>query len=221
MFFFQCIGLLLCVGLLAGCGTQSPEIKNLPQKNTHDICVLIKRKPQWYRLAQTAAKRWDTSPHILLAIIQKESGFKYNARPLCTSKGFKQKKYRSSAYGFAQALDGTWSDYCRHIGKRGARRDNFEDCVHFIGWYNDRSTRQCRIRKNDSYNLYLAYHEGHRGYNKRTHRKKKAILHYARGVAAQARAYEKQLKQCQEHSIKKVNSIKKLHTGKGIKKCGT
>ncbi|WP_330925534.1 transglycosylase SLT domain-containing protein [Candidatus Sororendozoicomonas aggregata] len=216
MVFIQGIRFLLCIGLLVGCSAQPPKIKTLPPKNTHDICALIKRKPQWYRLAQAAAQRWGTSPHILLAIIQGESGFKHNARPLRAAKGRKQKKYLSSAYGFAQALDATWSQYCKHTGKRGARRDNFEDCVHFIGWYNNRSTRQCGIRKNDSYNLYLAYHEGHVGFNKRTHKKKKAILHYARGVAAQANAYKKQLKRCQVSPIKKGARKSKFIDKRGL-----
>ena len=42
----------------------------------------------------------------------------------------------------------------------GADRDDFNDAIDFIGWYNDQSSRRSKISKSDAYNLYLAYHEG-------------------------------------------------------------
>ena len=42
---------------------------------------------------------------------------------------------RSSAYGYAQALEGTWDDYRKDTGRRGADRDDFADSSDFIGWY--------------------------------------------------------------------------------------
>ena len=186
---------IICVFLLAGCS--STTSKKIATAKMHNICPTLKKKPEWYRSARAASKRWGTSPQVLLAMVHKESGFRHNARPVNPSpKKGKKSKYLSSAYGFAQALDGTWNHYKRHTGRHKARRDNFNDSIHFMAWYNHQSISQCKIRKNDAYNLYLAYHEGHGGFNKRTHKKKKGILRYAKEVEAQAKAYQVQLKQC-------------------------
>ena len=67
----------------------------------------------------------------------------------------------SSAYGYAQATDEAWKDYKKDTGRRFVQRDDFADALDFIGWYNDRSHKRLKLRKNDAYRLYLAYYNGH------------------------------------------------------------
>ena len=71
---------------------------------------------------------------------------------------------RSSAYGYAQALEGTWDDYRRSTGRRGADRDDFADSSDFIGWYMHGANRVNGVAMHDAYNQYLAYHEGKAGF---------------------------------------------------------
>ena len=79
---------------------------------------------------------------------------------------------RSSAYGYAQALEGTWDDYRADTGRRGADRDDFADSSDFIGWYMSGATRVNGMPLHDAYNQYLAYHEGKAGYARGSYRAK-------------------------------------------------
>ena len=42
---------------------------------------------------------------------------------------------QSSAFGYSQALDGTWEEYLEDQRRRRARRDNIRDAADFMGWY--------------------------------------------------------------------------------------
>ena len=77
----------------------------------------------------------------------------------------------SSAYGYAQATNEAWKDYKKDTGRRFVQRDDFADAIDFIGWYNDRSHKRLKLRKNDAYRLYLAYYNGHTGYSQGRWRK--------------------------------------------------
>ena len=77
---------------------------------------------------------------------------------------------RSSAYGYAQALDGTWDDYRQATGRRGADRDDFADASDFIGWYMNEAAPGERLAPHDAYNQYLAYPEGKAGYARGSYR---------------------------------------------------
>ena len=102
----------------------------------------------------------------------------------------------SSAYGYAQATDEAWTDYKKATGRRFVKRTNFGDALDFIGWYNDRSNKRLRLRKNDTYNLYLAYYNGHSGYAKGAWKKSSTIKGYAKKASRQAAIYAKQLRRC-------------------------
>jgi hypothetical protein len=102
-------------------------------------------------------------------IIYHESGFDRKAQPprkrfLWIFPGSRP----STAYGYSQALDTTWDFYRQDSGNHGADRDDFGDAIDFVGWYNYKSRKYCGIKPNDAYHLYLAYHEGHGGFNRRT-----------------------------------------------------
>jgi len=102
----------------------------------------------------------------------------------------------SNAYGYSQAKDGTWLQYERASGNYGADRDDFDDAIDFVGWYNDVSHRRNGIPKDDAFRLYLAYHEGHGGYERQTYRSKQWLMDVARKVDRKAKQYNTQLKAC-------------------------
>ena len=105
----------------------------------------------------------------------------------------------SSAYGYSQALDGTWEEYKQSTGNYNADRKNFADASDFIGWYVDGSYRLLKIEKTDVYNHYLAYHEGKGGFQKKSYNKKKWLLDVAKKVENQAKEYSDQIKKCNFH----------------------
>ncbi len=186
------LGAIVLAGLLAaGCAS--------PPTNIDDICVIFEEYPDWYPEARDASRRWGVSVPILMAIIRQESGFRHNARPAREwYLGFIPGSRPSTAYGYAQALDGTWERYSRQTGRPEAERHDFSDAVDFVGWYCDLSHRVCRIPKDDSYRLYLAYYEGQGGYNSRTWKGKARLLESAQMVSRRARLYSRQLEGCRK-----------------------
>ena len=70
---------------------------------------------------------------------------------------------QSSAYGYSQALDGTWEEYQKDQRRRGAKRDRIDDATDFMGWYMDETYERLGIPMSDARNQYLAYHEGRTG----------------------------------------------------------
>jgi hypothetical protein len=183
--------LLLCM-FFCGCAT----IQHTAQ-NPKDLCEIFLDNPDWYEAALKAEARWQVKMPILMSIMCQESGFRADARPPRTRCLWIFPGPRpSSSYGYAQATNSAWEDYIRHTGRRGADRDDFEDAIDFIGWYCHMSSVRCGISKSDPYRLYLAYHEGHGGYNNGTYRGKKWLLDAARQVEQRANLYERQLKKC-------------------------
>ena len=61
-----------------------------------------------------------------MATIYTESSFRHNAKPPRKwYLGFIPGKRASSAYGYSQALDGTWDRYQKETGRWGASRTDF------------------------------------------------------------------------------------------------
>jgi hypothetical protein len=177
--------------LLAACATTPP-------RNVDDACAIFAEYGDWFADAKAASQRWDVPLPVLLAIIHQESAFRADARPPRTwYLGFIPGPRPSSAYGYSQALDGTWDHYIAATGNRGADRDEFDAAVDFIGWYVNETARRNGIAKNDAYNQYLAYHEGQGGFAKGTYRKKPWLLERARRVRQQADRYGAQLTRCE------------------------
>jgi hypothetical protein len=161
--------------LVGGCASApSPPSKPL------DACAIFKERPSWYKATKKAERKWGTPIPVQLAIIQAESSFRHDARPPGRV---------SSAYGYSQAIDGTWDWYREQTGNRRAKRTNFDHAVDFVGWYTDVSHRTLGISKSDGYRQYLAYHEGHRGFQRGTYRKKDWLVRVARRVDQQAKTY--------------------------------
>jgi hypothetical protein len=131
-----------------------------------------------------------------MATVRKESGFRSNARPPRKKMlGFIPGARQSSAYGYSQALDGTWATYKAETGNFGARRSSFDDAVDFIGWYHARSATALGIAPNDTYRLYLAYYLGWSGYKRGNW--PAGIDKVARDADVMAQSYAAQLSQCQ------------------------
>ncbi len=184
--------LMLLLALSAACST-------MPPKHQADSCEIFFEKDDWYDDANDSFKKWGVPIHVQLAIIHQESRFTYNAKT--------EMQYflwiipigrKSNAYGYAQVKDETWDWYIDKTGNRGADRDDFDDAVDFIGWYGKLTHSSLGISKWDPYNQYLAYHEGHGGFKRKTYLKKPWLMKVARKVESRAKQYSAQLKTCQK-----------------------
>ena len=165
--------------------------------NPGDVCSIFREKPGWYRGALKAEQRWKISIPVMMAFTYKESSFVHNARPPRTKLLFVIPwKRPSSAYGFAQATNETWSDYRRDTGRRGADRNDFGDAIDFVGWYLDRAHRHLGISRHDAKRLYLSYHEGLSGYRSGRWQRNAWLQGAADRVAANAARYDRQLASC-------------------------
>lgn len=185
--------LISVVIILASCaGTEKPP------STVVDACRMQSERPHWFRAMQRTEQKWGVPVSVQLATISRESSFVADARPMKKEKGFffTREVPRSSAYGYAQAIDGTWDWYLRDTGNRGADRDDFADASDFIGWYMNLNTRVNGVSTRDAYNQYLAYHEGKAGFARGTYNKKPWLPPVARDVQAWADRYEAQLQSC-------------------------
>jgi len=181
--------LMLLLLVLAGCASAPP-------RHTQDICRVIEQHPAWYRDARDAQKRWGTPANVLLAFVQRESGFRKKARPDRPWFLFIPLPRRSSAYGYAQAQDPVWKEYRKANPGWFKRRTDMADALDFLGWYTDRIHRELGISKWDPRHLYLAYHEGIGGYRRGYWRKDRHLLATAAEVDHRAREYGAQLRRC-------------------------
>jgi hypothetical protein len=172
---------------------------NRPPRNISDSCAIFDEKDGWYAGAMDSFETWGVPVHVQLAIIYQESRFVHDAKPPRRKLLWVIPWTRpSSAYGYGQIKDSTWDWYRDSTGNRWADRDDFDDVVDFIGWYGARSQRTLGISKWDAYNQYLAYHEGHGGYRRKTYRNKDWLIQVAREVDRRAKSYSVQLAQCED-----------------------
>jgi len=179
--------------LLASCSTTPPS-------SQENACRIFEEKPDWYDASKDAQKKYGLPLHVQLAIMRQESSFKHDAAPpRDTFLGIPMWWRVSSAYGYAQVKDDTWDWYKSKTGNWGADRDDYADAVDFMGWYSTVSQKTLGISKWDAYNQYLAYHEGHGGWKRKTYNKKKWLIGVARKVEANAKRYSAQLKRCEDN----------------------
>ncbi|MDF4512430.1 hypothetical protein P3472_14995 [Vibrio parahaemolyticus] len=177
--------------LLAGCATAPP-------KQQDNLCEIFREKSGWYDDAKDMEKEWGTPIHVAMAIIKQESSFRHDAKPPKDYVlGFIPWGRVSSAYGYAQAQDPAWDDFQDSTGQGGSRT-SFDDSIMFVGWYTHETRRQLGISLWDSYNQYLAYHEGRGGYKRGTYKRKPSLMKVARRVEQTAKTYGWQLKQCRQ-----------------------
>lgn len=185
--------LLLSVVLLVSACTTAPP------RNPDNLCDIFREKSGWYKDAKAAAKKWQSPIPVMMSIMHQESKFVANAKPPRKFwLGFIPAGRVSDAYGYPQAKDATWRWYKDKSGNWGADRDDFEDAIDFIGWYNSVSNRLNGISLTDTYSLYLAYHEGHGGFQRRTFANKPWLQRVASKVTARSQTYQGQLAICEK-----------------------
>lgn len=179
--------------LLVSCGGGN----NQAPRNLDDACSILDQRPKYLSAMQRAEENWGVPVHVQMATIYQESKFVGNAKtPHQYALGVIPMGRQSSAYGFSQAIDGTWDDYRKATGNRGAKRTNIRDATDFLGWYMNQNSEELGISKFDARNQYLAYHEGTAGYARGNHKNKSWLLRVSDSVAERADLYQRQLIAC-------------------------
>ncbi|MDA3889700.1 MAG: transglycosylase SLT domain-containing protein [Allgaiera sp.] len=177
---------------LASCGR-----RYAPPTNVNDACVIVSERPHYLSAMRQSRARWGIPVAVQMAMIHQESSFIGDARtPFRWLLGVIPMGRQSSAYGYAQVLDGTWDDYRKEAGRWGARRTNINDATDFMGWYLNKAHQKLNISRSDARDLYLAYHEGFAGYARGSYRHKRWLVEVADRVQRRAYSYEAQLISC-------------------------
>lgn len=181
------------LGALAACGGRSYD----PPRNLEDACAIVAERPAYLRAMRDTERRWNVPIPVQMSIIHAESRFRGNARtPHQYALGVIPLGRQSSAYGYSQALDGTWEEYQRATRSHRAERDDIADATDFIGWYASESLRLNNIQPSDARNLYLAYHEGNAGWARGSYRNQAWLVSLAGRVNDRAVMYDIQLRSC-------------------------
>ncbi len=179
--------------LLASCGGG----RYSAPRNLDDACAILRERPKYHRAMKATERKWGVPVAVQMAVIHQESKFIGNAKtPHRFALGIIPMGRQSSAYGYSQALDGTWEEYQREEGGRGSRRDRIDDATDFMGWYMDESEEKLGISKWDARAQYLAYHEGRSGYAKQSYEQKSWLMDVANRVGDRAAVYHAQLQAC-------------------------
>ena len=182
--------------LLASC--------NSIPKNTENACSIFSERYLWYKSVKKSSEKYGAPVHIILAFVNKESGFDRRARPPRT-KIFKIIPYKrpSSSLGYSQAVKKTWEQYKKETNSPLALRTRFKDSVFFIGWYISKTHKVNKIPLNDSYRQYLNYYLGWGNYAKKVYKTDKKAIIFAKSVKKKSNIYKNQLKECQKSLDKK------------------
>ncbi len=181
--------------LLASCGGGGGKFS--APRNLEDACALLRERPEYYRAMKATERRWGVPVHVQMATIHQESKFIGNAKtPHRFVLGIIPMGRQSTAYGYSQALDGTWEEYQKETGNRRARRDRIADATDFMGWYMDGSEKGLGLSKYDARSQYLAYHEGRTGFAKGSYNAKSWLVDVADRVGQRSQTYQAQLAAC-------------------------
>ena len=93
---------------LASCGGGNSSAP----KNMDDACAILRQRPAYFSAMRATERKWGVPVHVQMAAIYQESKFIGNARtPHQFALGVIPMGRQSSAYGYSQALDGTWEEY--------------------------------------------------------------------------------------------------------------
>ena len=173
-------------------------------KYPSNACKIFSEKYLWYKHAKKSSETYNAPIHIILAFVNKESGFNRWAKPKRT-KLFKIVPYKrpSSSFGYSQAVNKTWELYKTETDNPLALRTSFKDSVMFIGWYMNKTNKINKIPFEDSYRQYLNYYLGWGNYSKKVYKSDKKAIIFAKKVEKQSNIYKSQLKECQKSLNKK------------------
>ena len=188
------ISAILIACILGSCGLVP---SGTAPRNLDNACSIVEQRPHYLRAFKATERYWGVPVNVQMAVIHQESRFKANAKtPMRFFLGIIPRGRQSSAYGYAQALNGTWEEYKKSTGRFFARRSNIRDATDFMGWYMNNTKRRNGVPLSDAKNQYLAYHEGQTGYAKGSYRKKSWLMGVANKVSSRAYKYKTQLRQC-------------------------
>jgi hypothetical protein len=166
-------------------------------RDLDNACAIVRERPQYFNAMRATERKWGIPVHVQMATIHQESKFIGNARtPHRFALGIIPMGRQSSAYGYSQALDGTWEEYQREERRGGARRDRISDATDFMGWYMHNSTQRLGISKTDAQNQYLAYHEGRSGFARQSYQAKPWLVEISARVQQRSEMYAQQLAGC-------------------------
>ena len=180
--------------ILAACGGAG---HNDAPTQLDNACAIIAQRPAYLNAMMETERKYGVPVASQMAIIYQESKFRPQARtPVRYSLGVIPMGRQSSAFGYSQALDGTWEEYQQKTGNRRGRRDDIEDATDFMGWYMSLTNQRNGIDIADTRNQYLAYHEGHTGYSRGSYNSKSWLVRIAGEVADRAVMYDAQLRAC-------------------------
>ena len=168
-------------------------------KNPSNACKIFGERYLWYKHIKKSSKTYGPPIHIILAFVNKESGFNRWAKPQRT-KLFKVVPYKrpSSSFGYSQAVKKTWEQYKNETNNPLALRTRFKDSVMFIGWYMNKTKKINKIPLNDSYRQYLNYYLGWGSYANKVYESDKRAIILAKNVEKQSNIYKSQLRECQK-----------------------
>ncbi|MGA0541990.1 lytic transglycosylase [Neotabrizicola sp. VNH66] len=180
--------------MLASCGGGG---KYAAPRQLDDACAIVRERPHYLRAMKTTERKWGVPIWVQMAVIHQESKFIGNAQtPHRFALGVIPMGRQSTAYGYSQALNGTWEEYQDAQGRRSARRDRIEDATDFMGWYFEETQKRLGIPKTDAENQYLAYHEGRSGFANKSYLGKPWLVEVAAKVGRRAEMYRTQLAGC-------------------------
>ena len=188
---------ILCALLLAALIPSCGGGPRTAPRDLENACAIVAERPKYLRAMRRAERRWGVPVPVQMAVIHQESKFVGDARtPHRFALGIIPMGRQSSAFGYAQALDGTWDEYRAETGRRRAKRDDIRDATDFMGWYMDKTARGLGVSKADARAQYLAYHEGRSGFSRGSYRGKAWLVEVADRVDRRADVYALQLAAC-------------------------
>ena len=129
--------LVLLFFIVASCSS----VPKYPQ----NACKIFSENYLWYKSAKKSSETYGAPIYMILAFVNKESGFNRWAKPK-RQKLFKIIPYKrpSSSLGYSQAVKKTWELYKNETNSPLALRTRFKDSAMFIGWY---IKKQIRLTK--------------------------------------------------------------------------
>lgn len=172
---------LLIPVILGGCSST----ESMSTKTPENACQILMKNKDWYHASRLTYEKWGVPISVQLSVIKHESTFNGDASATT-----------SSAYGYAQALTGTFNEYKSETSNPKARRGSYADSVDFIGWYFSKSSKSLKHSAYDAETFYLAYHDGIGGYRNKTHLEKPWLVKKAKRVQSVANQYRIQINKC-------------------------
>ena len=166
-------------------------------KYPQNACKIFSEKYTYLKYSRAASKKWNVPISSILAVINKESGFRRFAKPKRT-KLFKIIPYRrpSSSLGYSQAVNKTWDLYKKENNKPLALRISLKHSSDFIAWYFWKTNKINKVSLKDTRNMYLNYYLGWAAYKNKAYEKDRKAILLAKNVEKQAKIYKNQLREC-------------------------